>query len=175
MTAAAGSALRSSRLSLPEKLGALNWPIVALLALIGAVGYAMLYSAAGGSAAPWAWRHAVRLAVLLPTMVLVALVDPRVWFRAAWPFYLAVLGMLVAVDVLGEINKGAQRWLDLGLIQLQPSELMKVALVLALARYFHAAYPEDMRRLGVVLPAVGLILAPCALVLVQPDLGTAAT
>ncbi|MGD9512302.1 MAG: rod shape-determining protein RodA, partial [Geminicoccaceae bacterium] len=75
----------------------------------------------------------------------------------------------------GEINKGAQRWLDLGLIQLQPSELMKVALVLALARYFHADYPEDMRRLRVVLPAVGLILAPCALVLVQPDLGTAAT
>jgi rod shape determining protein RodA len=175
VSAALGSALRRSGLSLPEKLRALNWPIVALLALIGAVGYAMLYSAAGGSLAPWAWRHAVRLAVLLPTMVLAALIDPRVWFRAAWPFYVAVLAMLVAVDVLGEINKGAQRWLDLGPVQLQPSELMKVALILVLARYFHAVYPEDMRRLRVLLPAVGLILTPCALVLVQPDLGTAAT
>ena len=83
--------------------------------------------------------------------------------------------MLVAVDALGEINKGAQRWLDLGLIQLQPSELMKVALIMGLARYFHGAYPEDMRRPLVLLPAVAMILAPAALVLVQPDLGTAAT
>ena len=81
--------------------------------------------------------------------------------------------MLVAVDVLGKINKGAQRWLDLGVVQLQPSELMKVALVLALARYFHGAYPEDMRRLPCCVPALLLILAPCGLVLVQPDLGTA--
>ncbi len=79
-------------------------------------------------------------------MVVVALVDLRVWFRLSYLFYGAVLVMLVAVDILGEINKGAQRWLDLGLVQLQPSELMKVALVMALARYFHGAYPEDMRR-----------------------------
>ena len=175
MSAAAGKGLRPAHLALPEKLGALNWPIVALLALIGMVGYAMLYSAAGGSIGPWAWRHGVRLAILLPVMVLIALIDPRVWFRLAWPLYAAVMAMLVAVDVLGEINKGAQRWLDLGLLQLQPSELMKVAMVLALAHYFHGAYPEDMRRLRVVLPAAGIILAPCALVLVQPDLGTAAT
>ena len=167
--------LRPRRLSLIEKLRALNWPVVALLLVIGMAGYAMLYSAGGGSHAPWAWRHGVRLGVLLPAMIALALVDPRVWFRLAWPFYLAVLAMLVAVDVLGEINKGAQRWLDLGLVQLQPSELMKVALILALARYFHAAYPEDMRRPLVLLPALALILAPSALVLVQPDLGTAAT
>ena len=83
--------------------------------------------------------------------------------------------MLVAVDVLGEINKGAQRWLDLGFMQLQPSELMKVALVMALARYFHAAYLDDLKRLWVLLPALLLILMPCGLVLIQPDLGTAVT
>ena len=73
-----------------------------------------------------------------------ALIDPRFWFRLSYPFYGVVLALLVAVDVLGEINKGAQRWLDLGFVQLQPSELMKVALVMALARYFHAAYLDDV-------------------------------
>ena len=77
-------------------------------------------------------------------MIAVALVDLRFWFRLAYPLYGAVLAMLVAVDVLGEISKGAQRWLDLGVIQLQPSELMKLALVLALARYFHGAYLDDV-------------------------------
>jgi rod shape determining protein RodA len=167
--------LRPAELTLGEKLRCLNWPLVGLLVVIGAVGYAMLYSAAGGAHGPWAWRHGVRLALGLPVMAAVALIDPRVWFRLAYPCYAVVLAMLVAVDVLGEINKGAQRWLDLGVVQLQPSELMKVALVLALARYFHAAYLDDLRRPLVLLPALLLILAPCGLVLVQPDLGTATT
>ena len=175
MIAAPLPRLRPTELSLGDKLRALNWPMVALVLLIGTIGYAMLYSAGGGSHSPWAWRHGVRLALAVPAMIVVALVDPRVWFRLSWPCYCTVLVMLVAVDALGEINKGAQRWLDLGLIQLQPSELMKVALIMGLARYFHGAYPEDMRRPLVLLPAVAMILAPAALVLVQPDLGTAAT
>jgi rod shape determining protein RodA len=175
MSSAAVSRLRAADLSLVEKLKALNWPLVALLLGIGAVGYAMLYSAGGGSHNPWAWRHGTRLAVGFPIMIAIALVDPRLWFRLSYPCYAVVLAMLVAVDVQGEINKGAQRWLDLGFMQLQPSELMKVALVMALARYFHAAYLEDMRRPLVLLPALALILVPCGLVLVQPDLGTTAT
>ena len=143
--------------------------------MLGLIGYAMLYSAAGGSHGPWAWRHGVRLAVGFPLMVAVAMVDPRHWFRLSYLAYGAVLALLIGVDILGEISKGAQRWLDLGVVQLQPSELMKVALVMALARYFHAAYLDDLRRPLVLLPALLLILVPCALVLVQPDLGTAAT
>jgi rod shape determining protein RodA len=167
--------LRAPELTAGEKLRALHWPLMALLAVLGLVGYAMLYSAAGGSHGPWAWRHGVRLALGFPLMVAVAMVDPRLWFRLSYPAYGAVLALLVGVDVLGEISKGAQRWLDLGVLQLQPSELMKVAMVMALARYFHAAYLEDLRRPLVLLPALLLILLPCALVLVQPDLGTAAT
>lgn len=166
---------RSADLTLGEKLSALNWPLVLLLLAIGAVGYAMLYSAGGGSHGPWAWRHGVRLALGFPVMLVIALVDPRFWFRLSYPCYVLVLAMLVAVDVLGEINKGAQRWLDLGFMQLQPSELMKVALVMALARYFHGAYLDDVRRVWVLIPALLLILMPCGLVLVQPDLGTAVT
>ena len=169
------AAAARARLSLGEKLRQVHWPLATLLLVIGLVGYAMLYSAGGGSHTPWAWKHGVRLAVGLPIMIVIAVLDLRLWFRLSYLFYGAVLAMLAAVDVLGEINKGAQRWLDLGVVQLQPSELMKVALVMALARYFHAAYPEDLRRLTVLVPALLLILVPCGLVLVQPDLGTAVT
>lgn len=175
MIAAAPPRLRAAEQSLGEKLRHVHWPLATLLLVLGLVGYAMLYSAGGGSHTPWAWKHGVRLAVGLPVMIAIALVDLRVWFRLSYLLYGSVLAMLAAVDILGEINKGAQRWLDLGVVQLQPSELMKVALVMALARYFHAAYPEDLRRLTVLVPALLLILVPCGLVLVQPDLGTAVT
>ncbi|MFL5332731.1 MAG: rod shape-determining protein RodA [Geminicoccaceae bacterium] len=175
MSASSLPRLRPLELTAGEKLRALHWPLLALLAVLGLIGYAMLYSAAGGSHGPWAWRHGLRLALGFPLMVAVAMVDPRYWFRLSYLAYGAVLALLVGVDVLGEISKGAQRWLDLGVLQLQPSELMKVAMVMALGRYFHAAYLEDLRRPLVLLPALLLILLPCALVLVQPDLGTAAT
>ena len=175
MIATALPRTRSADLSFADKLKALNWPLVGLLIAIGAVGYAMLYSAGGGSHQPWAWRHGVRLALGIPVMLTIALVDPRIWFRLSYPGYAVVLAMLVAVDILGATAKGAQRWLDLGFMQLQPSELMKVALVMALARYFHAAYLDDIKRLWKLVPALLLILMPCGLVLVQPDLGTAAT
>ena len=106
----------------------------------------MLYSAGGGSHAPWAWKHGVRWRSACRHGRRSALVDLRVWFRLSYLFYGAGAGHAGRGRLLGEIDKGAQRWLDLGVVQLQPSELMKVALVMALARCFHAAYPEDMRR-----------------------------
>jgi hypothetical protein len=106
-------------------------------------------------------------------MVAVAMIDQRLWYNIAYPLYALALSLLVAVDVLGEINKGAQRWLDLGVVQLQPSEIMKVALVLALARYFHSAYLSDVGRPLYLIPPLAMIAAPVFLVLVQPDLGTA--
>ncbi len=175
MIAATRPRLHAVEMPLAEKLRQLHWPLVALLLVLGLIGYAMLYSAGGGSHTPWAWKHGVRLAVGLPVMIMIALVDLRVWFRLSYLFYGSVLALLAAVDVLGEINKGAQRWLDLGIVQLQPSELMKVALIMALARYFHAVHLDDMRRVTVLAPALFLILVPCGLVLVQPDLGTAVT
>ena len=164
---------RPAELSLPEKFRDLHWPFVTLIVAIGLVGYLVLYSAGGGSHEPWAWKHGLRLALFIPLMLAVALVDPRFWYRIAYPLYFLALALLVAVDVLGEINKGAQRWLDLGVLQLQPSELMKVALLLALARYFHSAYLSDVGRPLFLIPPLAMIAAPVALVLIQPDLGTA--
>ncbi len=160
-------------MALPDKLARVSWTYVLLIALLGAVGYAMLYSAAGGAHDPWAWRHAVRLALGLLVMVTVALVDPRLWYRYAYLAYGAAFASLVTVELLGALAKGAQRWIDLGFVQLQPSEVMKIALVLALARYFHGATLPQVGRPLFLVPPLLMIAAPAALVLKQPDLGTA--
>ena len=165
--------LADAQLTLPDKLARVSWAYVAAIVLIGAVGYAMLYSAAGGDHEPWAWRHAVRLAFGVLVMLFVALVDPRLWHRFAYLVYGGAFAALVGVEIMGSLAKGAQRWIDLGFVQLQPSELMKVALVLALARYFHGATLPQVGRPLFLLPPIAMIAAPALLVLKQPDLGTA--
>jgi rod shape determining protein RodA len=165
--------IRRRELSLADKLRQLNWPFVGIVILVALVGYAMLYSAGGGAHGPWAWRHGVRFGLGLTAMLVVALIDVRFWFRLAYPIYGAALLGLIAVEVAGIISMGAQRWIDLGLFQLQPSEVMKIGLVLALARYFHSAYLEDVARPARLVMPVLLIAAPTMLVLEQPDLGTA--
>ncbi len=161
------------RLHLPDKLQRVSWSYVALVILIGLVGYAMLYSAAGGDHEPWAWRHAVRLAFGLAVMLAVAMIDPRFWYRWAYAIYALSLVSLLTVEVVGSLSKGAQRWIDLGFVQLQPSEVMKIALVLALARYFHGVSLAQVGRPLLLVPPLLLIALPAVLVLKQPDLGTA--
>lgn len=164
---------KSVELSLPDKLANVSWTFTAVVALVALAGYAMLYSAGGGDHVPWAWRHAVRFGIGFGAMLVVALIDLRFWFRFAYAIYAAALAGLIAVEIAGSINMGAQRWIDLGLFQLQPSEIMKIALVLALARYFHGTFLEDVGRPINLLVPILLVLAPAALVLRQPDLGTA--
>lgn len=157
-----------------EKLAEVNWGLILLISCLASAGFAALTAAAGGSVDPWAGRQAARFAVFLPAMVAVALIPLRVWYALAWPAYFGTFALLVAVEVMGHIGMGAQRWINLGFVQVQPSELMKVALVLALARYFHGAPGEAVRSPVFLLPPIAAIAAPMALVLVQPDLGTAA-
>ncbi|MGH7014139.1 MAG: rod shape-determining protein RodA [Stellaceae bacterium] len=159
--------------TLSVKLLNVSWPLVALVTTIAAVGFAMLYSAGNGSWHPWAIRQVVRFVVATLVMLAVALVDIRVWLRAAYGFYAVTMVLLVAVEVRGAIGMGAQRWIDLGVIQIQPSEFMKIALVLALARYFNGVSAEEIGNpLKLIVPAL-LVLVPAAMVLKQPDLGTA--
>ncbi len=165
--------MRTPEMSLGEKLWQINWGLLLLLALIGGVGFAVLYSAAGGKMEPWAMRHAVRFGIFIGLLLAIAMIDIRIWMQLAYPIYGLALVMLVAVDVLGVIGMGAQRWLDLYFIQLQPSELMKIGLVLALARYYHHINAENIGRITHLFVPIGLICAPVGLVMVQPDLGTA--
>ncbi|MGE4562206.1 MAG: rod shape-determining protein RodA [Rhodospirillales bacterium] len=164
--------LNPPQLTLREKLWHIHWLFVLLLCVTAAVGVAMLYSAAGGSVDPWASRHAIRFGVGLVVLVTVALVDIHMWFRYAYAFYAISLLLLATVEILGSIGMGARRWIDLGYFTLQPSELMKVALVLALARYFHGARIDDVRRVSYLLLPLLIVSAPAVLVLRQPDLGT---
>lgn len=159
--------------SLGDKLRQIRWLFVLVLCATGGVGIAMLYSAAGGSMQPWAIRQLVRFGAALVILLVVALSDIRLWLRWAYPLYFAALVLLVVVDVAGFIGMGAQRWIDLGVINLQPSEVMKIVLVLALARYFHRLTAEDMARPWRLIIPVLMVLVPVALVLKQPDLGTA--
>jgi rod shape determining protein RodA len=161
-------------MTLGEKLSQVSWGLVLLLAMIAGVGFAMLYSAAGGNVSPWALPQMARFGTGLTVLLVVALVDIRVWHRYAYVLYGVSIVLLAIVDLIGIVGMGAQRWLDLYVIQIQPSEIAKIAIVLALARYFHGLTAEDAQRFWPLLPPVGLTLLPAALVMKQPDLGTAA-
>jgi rod shape determining protein RodA len=165
--------VRRGEMSILQKLTQVNWGLIMLLGIVASVGFTALYSAAGGSFEPWAGRQMTRFAVGVVLMLAVAVIDLRFWYRIAYLFYGVAFLLLVAVEVAGEIGMGAQRWLDLGVIQIQPSELMKVALILVLARYFHGLTYEQIGRPHYLIWPVVLTVAPAALVAKQPDLGSA--
>jgi rod shape determining protein RodA len=161
-------------LSIGEKLFEVNWGLVMLIALIASVGFAMLYSVAGGHFEPWAGKQIVRFVIGLVLLVVIACVDIRLWMNLAYPAYGLSLLLLVATTVAGKVGGlGAQRWIELGPLQLQPSELMKISLVLALARYLHKLSVEEVSHPLPLLVPLAMIGAPVALVLAQPNLGTA--
>ncbi|MGE4065072.1 MAG: rod shape-determining protein RodA [Rhodospirillaceae bacterium] len=166
--------LRRGDMSPVEKIWQMSWSLLFWVSCIFAFGFAMLYSAAGGSLEPWAGPQLARFIFGLGVVAVVAIIDVRLIMRFSYLFYFAVLLMLVAVDVLGFVGKGAQRWIDLGFISLQPSELMKPAIVLALARYFQGVTQDEIGNPLLLLIPLGMIGAPAALVYLQPDLGTAA-
>lgn len=160
-------------LSLLSRLNAINkWPLL-LITIISSIGFAMLYSAADGSFSPWAYKQIIRFIVGFIIMLAIACTDIRTWMSVAYPFYAVSLFLLIGVELMGFVGMGAQRWIDLYFIQLQPSELMKIALILAIARYFHLSSLEDIYKIKTLLIPIALILLPTVLVMRQPDLGTA--
>ena len=134
-------------LTFADKVRGLQWGMLLLVAVISGIGFAMLYSAANGNLQPWASRQMTRFALAFVPMLLVAVVDIRHWFRSAYWIYGISLILVIAVDLRGFVGMGAQRWLYLGIIELQPSEIMSIALVLALARYFHSQPSENSVRI----------------------------
>ncbi|MDP6574081.1 MAG: rod shape-determining protein RodA [Rhodospirillales bacterium] len=169
----ARDSLNAPRMTLGQKAWQIHWTFVVLICCIAAIGVTMLYSAGNGSFDPWASRHIMRFAAGLGTLVAMALIDIRVWLRHAYVLYLLTLALLVVVEVAGSAGMGARRWIDLGFLTIQPSELMKITIVLALARYFHGSSIEDVVRLRHLIVPLFIVAAPAALVLRQPDLGTA--
>jgi rod shape determining protein RodA len=163
----------TTKLSLTYKLKRINYGLIILVTACCSIGFAMLYSAAGGDIEPWAQRHLVRYFVGLLGIIILGLIHIRLFFKGAYIFYGVSLMLLVFVELAGEVGMGAQRWIDFGVIRLQPSELMKISVVIVLARYFHIrSFHEIGNPLHLVIPAF-LVLVPVVLVIKQPDLGTA--
>lgn len=161
--------------SLWQRLRGLSWSMILVNVLIACIGFAILYSVAGGSLDPWASTQMKRFGILFVAMIVIAVVDIRVWMALSYPAWFACLIMLLAVEIAGAVGMGGQRWLDIGPMRVQPSELMKIAVVMALARYFHGRDFYQSRRLtSLIIPAM-LILIPASLVVIQPDLGTSIT
>ena len=156
-----------------SKLLHINWALVLLLTAVACMGFLMLYSVAGGSMEPWARTQMERFGLGLAAMFVVAMVPIWFWRNVALVAYGVAFVLLLVVEVAGMAAGGAQRWIDLGFIRLQPSELMKITLVMLLAAYYDWLDVDKVSRpLWVALPVM-MILAPTALVVVQPDLGTA--
>ncbi len=158
---------------LAVKFGQIDWTLTALICLIAGAGGLMLYSIAGSAWEPWAAKHLIRFGLCLFLMLALAVVDLRVWFIAAYPVYAIGFLLLIAVMLVGHSSLGATRWLQAGPIQIQPSEIMKIGLVLALARFYHGLSADKARLSWWLLIPAGMIAAPALLVAKQPDLGTA--
>jgi rod shape determining protein RodA len=160
--------------SLGERLARLNWGIINVLCALAAIGVLMHFSVSSGAWDEMALTHGMRFGTLLLIALIASMMlDIRFWSFIAYPLYAGSLLLLLAVEFIGETRMGATRWLSIGPVSLQPSEFMKIGIVLALANYYHQL---DPRRLGAILwtiPAFLMIAAPVALVMHQPDLGTA--
>lgn len=158
---------------IPQPLAKLPWRLIFLVAGIAGIGIITLYSAAGGSMQPWAAKQGLTILFFLTLAVGMSWIPEETIKRLVFPAYGAIVVMLLAVEIMGFVGKGAQRWLDLGFIRLQPSEFMKPAIVLVLARFYELLPTGAIRQWRAIWPAGLLIGVPWALILVQPDLGTA--
>ncbi|MCP3733046.1 rod shape-determining protein RodA [Sphingomonas sp. MG17] len=156
----------------PAPLAQLPWLVILLVCAIGGFGVLVLLSAAGGDL-KWAQPQGARFLVFLGMALVLSRVRENIWSTLAFPLYGIFLVMLIGVELLGAVAGGSQRWLDLGFIRLQPSEMMKVAIILACAKFYDMLPAGEIRKFGAIWPALAMIAVPAALVMLQPDLGTA--
>lgn len=156
----------------PRKLLYLNWPLVLMITAVASIGFLMLYSVAGGSWTPWAMAQVQRFALGMTLMFIVAMVPIWFWRNTAGLAFVGTLVLLLIVEFLGDVGGGSQRWIDLGFMRLQPSELAKITLVMLLAAYYDWLPREKTSRPFWIVVPLFFIMLPVFLVLRQPDLGT---
>ncbi|WOK36886.1 rod shape-determining protein RodA [Sphingomonas sp. C3-2] len=157
----------------PAPLARLPWKMLLLVVGITTFGLVVLYSAAGGHLRPWAMSQGLRFCVFFVMAIVLSRVPEGFWKTAAIPIYVIVLVLLILVELLGFVGGGSQRWLDLGFIRIQPSEMMKLAIVLTVARFYDLLPASHIRSWTAIWPPAVAIGLPAILVLLQPDLGTA--
>jgi len=157
--------------SLRNKLSKLPLTIVFLVTFSACFGFIMMYSAAQGNIYPWASKQMIHFAIFMPVMILIGLIDLRTWYRSSYILYYLAFISLILVHLLGYTAMGATRWINLGIIKIQPSELMKICIIFALARYFHDLNDKEIQLKDLITPCIMLII-PAILIIKQPDLGT---
>ncbi|TAE79981.1 MAG: rod shape-determining protein RodA [Alphaproteobacteria bacterium] len=156
-----------------HKFKRVPWFLLCLICITASLGFAMLYSAANGALHPWCLPQMIRFSFGLGVMFTIAMIPLNLWLRLAYVSYGISIILLVAVHLFGDIGMGAQRWLDLGILKIQPSEVAKITTILALARYFHRFPPHKHTSLLFIAVPMAMIAVPLALILKQPNLGTA--
>ncbi len=161
------------KLSLLGKVARINWILVFLIIILSLIGFINLYSVGGGSLYPWVIPQLQKFSFGLVIMVGIALIPISFWLASSYHIYFIGLILLVMVEIIGVRFMGAQRWLDLGIVQIQPSEIMKVAMVIAVANYYSQIDPTKVSRPLYLIFPICLIMLPVGLVFIQPDLGTA--
>lgn len=163
----------TKNLTLWDKVLSLPYLLIGLVVVIAGIGALALTSAAQGNHDIWASKHLLRFAVLGVGMVIIAFIHLKYWYWLSYPIWFAGMGLLLLVEILGQVGMGAQRWINLGFMNLQPSELMKIGVIMALARYYHDLGAEKVRRYRALLLPIAMMALPMGMVMIQPDLGTA--
>lgn len=163
----------AKKIFVARKILLLNWPLILVITLISLIGFSVLYSAAEGNFEPWALRQIIRFVGLFPLILAIAIIDIKFWYRLAYPLYVLALITVILTDIMGVTAMGATRWLKIGFINIQTSEIMKLCMVFALAKFFHTNSLANARSALHIIPALLLVFVPVALILKQPDMGTA--
>ncbi len=159
--------------SITEKIFQLNWQLISLIIALAMIGFLMLYSAAGGNFQPWLFKQLIYFIIFFSIMLLIAVIDIRFWLQTAYLYYFIALILIIAVNIIGHNAMGATRWFRIGGIALQPSEIMKICLVFALAKYFNNIDAEDIEKTKYTILPIIMIILPTFFIFDQPDLGTA--
>ena len=167
------TSFRNQSMTIREKLYNISFSYVLFIVTLAAIGVIMLYSAANGNWKPWAINQLIRFGMGFAVMIVLALTDIKLLLRYAYVFYFLTLILLVVVEIAGHTGMGATRWINLGFIKLQPSEFMKIAMVLVLARYFHTSSLQSIESVRGIIPPLLMAVFPAFLIVLQPDLGTA--
>ncbi len=165
--------LDHENIPISQRLEQLNWLLISLVLTLAMIGFFMLYSAGGGSFRPWLIRQLAFFCIFFPLMIFIAVTDIKIWFRASYIFYAIGLIMVIIVDIMGHNAMGATRWFRIGSLTIQPSEIMKVCTVFALARYFYGIDTANIGRIKFLIVPLLLIAVPTFFIFHQPDLGTA--
>ena len=166
------SRLNTNRFGLIQKFKNFDYILLACILLLGFISLITMYSTDGGKVLFHTKSHFTKLVIFTFMMLIFSFINIKFWFFIGYLSYLVVVGLLVWTYLFGVSSSGSQRWIDLYFINLQPSELMKVFIILCLAKYFHRMKLENVNSIYTILTSLIIILLPMGLVIVQPDLGT---